>query len=82
MEGVWDNHPSMGKKRKKQCTWAPQGATQATHCSSPEATLHTDCKMSSLGPGNNEAALVLGSGSLSVWGSSVSSSSCLTKTRS
>ena len=41
----------------------------------------TDCKTSSLSPGD-EAALVLGSGSLSVWGSRVSSSSCLTKTRS
>lgn len=73
--------PLNGKIRKKQCTWAPQGAIQATHCSTPEATLHTDCKTSSLSPGD-EAALVLGSGSLSVWSSGVSSSSCLTKTRS
>lgn len=28
MEGVWDNHTSMGKKT--QGTWAPQGAIQAT----------------------------------------------------
>lgn len=79
MEGVWDNHPLMGKKN--QHSWAPQGAIQATHCSTPEATPHADCKTSSLGPGD-EAALVLGSGSLSVWSSRVSSSSSLTKTRS
>ena len=30
--------PLNGKKRKKQCTWTPQGAFQATHCSTPETT--------------------------------------------
>ena len=80
MEGVWDNHPSMGKKEKNDAHGLPRVLSRPPLLNSRGHTT-TDCKTSSLSPGD-EAALVLGSGSLSVWGSRVSSTSCLTKTRS
>ena len=72
--------PHLNGKKNPRHMDSP-GCYPGYHCSTPEATLHTDCKMSSLGPGD-EVALVLGSGSLSVWSSRVSSSSSLTKTKS
>ena len=70
-------HPP--NREKAQYTWVPQGAGQATHCLTPGDTLHTDCKMNALDPGD-EVALVLGCGPLPAWGSRASSSSSLPKT--